>query len=769
MTRAILTTIILITINLSAWAQGTISGNVADENGDAVPFANVILLQNDSIIITGTITDENGKFTFTEVPNANTIKISCIGFTDYVKKLSENEHFINAVLEESDISLSEIVVTGRRQLTQIKNGAMVTTVENTLLSKEGSAEDVLTKMPGVMKKGSDIEVFGRGTPEIYINSRKVQSKDELSQLNSENIKNVQVIRNPGAKYSAETKAVIIITTKDNVGEGFSFDVKNKHIAGHYYSTENQLNLNYRKNKLDIFTNFSMDYSKEKGGPNYQQTTFTETIWKFNTKDNNSFSDSYEYMAKGGFNYQFNENHSLGAFYQYDADDSNLHSFSDFDVTNNDLPYDYSKMFNVDNDKTNPKNSSNFYYNGQVGDLGIDFNFDYMSSKNKDNSSGQENSNTFGLRNVNSLSKCNRQLVAEKLVLSYPVFGGNIDLGSEYTNTYSKETYNNTEGYIADSDIKVSENNNAIFTEYSLAINDNVEMSVGLRYEHIDFDYFVFGDKSASKTYDEFFPSFSLSAPLGDVDISLSYSGRTQRPTYYQLSSNVSYNDRYSYSCGNPMLKPSKSNDFEFQAVYQFVYFQGVYSIVKDPVLNFSKVYADDSKVKLITFENFNKITQYQLILGCQPSAGIWSATFNAGIYGQNFKVNYRGEQKKMDSPFAVIQFYNNFELPKDLVISLDLDYTGKGNYENVEIKPTFKTDFSIQKSFFNNTFDVRLAVEDIFNKSAQKLDFYNEDIFIHQTDLSETRFVSLTFKYRFNSAQSKYKGTGAGNDEKERM
>ncbi len=767
MKRAFLTAMFFIAISLSSFAQ--ISGTVTDKNGDCIPFANVILLQNDSLIVTGTITDENGKFDFSNTQNANSIKITCIGYSDYLQKITGNEKTITAVLDESDISLSEIVVTGRRQLTQIKNGAMVTTVENTLLSKEGSAEDVLSKMPGVMKKGNDIEVFGRGTPEIYINSRKVQSKDELSQLNSENIKNVQVIRNPGAKYSAETKAVIIITTIDNVGEGFSFDVKNKHIAGHYYSTENQLNLNYRKNKLDIFTNFSMDYSKEKGGPNYQQTTFSETIWKFNTIDNNSFSDSYEYMAKGGFNYQFNENHSFGAFYQYDADDSNLHSFSDFDVTNNDLPYDFSKMINVDHDKTNPKNSSNFYYNGQVGDLGIDFNFDYMSSKNKDNYSGQENSNTFGLRDVNSLSKCNRQLLAEKLVLSYPVFGGNIDLGSEYTNSYSKETYNNTEGYISDSDIKVRENNNAFFTEYSLAINENIEISAGLRYEHIDFDYYIFGEKSADKTYNEFFPSFSFSAPLGDVDISLSYSGKTQRPTYYQLSSNVSYNDRYSYSCGNPMLKPSKSNDFEFQAVYQFVYFQGVYSIVKDPVLNFSKVYANDSKVKIITFENFNKITQYQLILGCQPSAGIWSATFNAGLYGQKFKVDYCGEQKNMDSPFALIQFYNNFELSKDWVISLDLDYTGKGNYENVELKPIFKADFSIQKSFFDNTFDVKLAVEDIFNKSAQKLDFYNEDIFIHQTDLSETRFVSLTFKYRFNPASSKYKGTGAGNDEKERM
>jgi len=123
----------------------------------------------------------------------------------------------------------------------------------------------------------------------------------------------------------------------------------------------------------------------------------------------------------------------------------------------------------------------------------------------------------------------------------------------------------------------------------------------------------------------------------------------------------------------------------------------------------------------------------------------------------------------MNSPIALVQFYNSFELPKDFLLSLDFDYMGKGNYENVEMKPTFNVDFSIQKSFFDDAFSVKLAVEDIFEKSQQKLCYYNDDIFIRQNDLAETRFVSLTLKYRFNPAKSKYKGTGAGNDEKQRM
>ncbi|MBR4678674.1 MAG: carboxypeptidase-like regulatory domain-containing protein, partial [Bacteroidales bacterium] len=228
MKRILLMILTAVLIQSAAFAQ-KISGTVSDKNGAKITFANVVLLQNDSTILSGTITDENGIFNFAETQNANVIKISCIGFADFSKVISETETVINAVLEFSDVNLDEITVSARRPLTQIKNGAMVTTVENSLLSKEGNAEDVLKKIPGVIKNGEEIEVFGRGTPEIYINGRKVQDKNELTQINSENIKNVQVIRNPGAKYSAETNSVIIITTKNAVGEGFSFDVTNDNI------------------------------------------------------------------------------------------------------------------------------------------------------------------------------------------------------------------------------------------------------------------------------------------------------------------------------------------------------------------------------------------------------------------------------------------------------------------------------------------------------------------------------------------------------------
>ena len=744
-----------------------ISGTVSDKKGEKIPFANVVLLQNDTIILTGTITDENGKFEFANSQNANLIKISCIGYSDFSKKITANETIINAVLTENDVNLQEITVSARRQLTQIKNGAMVTTVENSLLSKEGNAEDVLKKIPGVIKKGDKIEVFGRGTPEIYINGKKVQDESELKNLNSESIKNVQVITNPGVKYSAETKSVIVITTKNTGGEGFSFDVKNTNKFSNYYSTNNALNLNYRKNKLDVFANVVINKNKIEEKGEVQRTSYADEIWTYFTATEHTSKES-QYNGKIGFDYQINAKNSLGAYFQSEISQDKISGTSLHDVLQNDIPYDEINMSDIENSKLKPKQNVNFYYIGQAGKLDINVNFDFMSSfKTKDNSVF-ENSSDFGNRNVNTYSESDKQLLAEKIVLSYPVLNGTLNFGNEHTDSKVKENYKNDEGYIDNSDLRVEENNNAIFMEYSRPFN-GVNISAGLRYENIGFEYYSFEEKTDGKTYNNFFPSFSVSAPIKDFNLSFSYSQRTRRPAYYQLSSGINYSSRYLIRSGNPLLKPTKSHDFQFMTIYKIAYLQAFFSIIKNPVLNTTKNYAEDSKIEHVTFENFDKMQIYQIFAGCQPSAGLWSATINAGVIGHYLKIRYREQEKIMNNPLPIIQFFNKLKLPKGFVLGADFDFTGKGQYENVALKTQFNSNISIQKSFFNDALDVKLSIDDIFKTNNQKLDFYNADIFIYQADKSDTRFATLTLKYRFNPAKSKYKGTGAGNDEKQRM
>ncbi|MEE3448768.1 MAG: carboxypeptidase-like regulatory domain-containing protein, partial [Bacteroidales bacterium] len=157
--KRFLLTILVAFLSAASFAQ-TITGGIFAESGSPVSFANVVLMSADSVFLSGTITDENGKFSIEKSQNAKFLSVSCLGYE--TKILSVNDSFEKIVLKNADNELQEIEVSARRQLTQIKNGAMVTTVENSLLSKEGNAEDVLKKIPGVIKNGDEIEVFGRG-------------------------------------------------------------------------------------------------------------------------------------------------------------------------------------------------------------------------------------------------------------------------------------------------------------------------------------------------------------------------------------------------------------------------------------------------------------------------------------------------------------------------------------------------------------------------------------------------------------------------------
>ena len=141
MKTIILTILTLVLLHVATFAQ--ISGTVSDPNGEKIPFVNVVLLKNDTIFLSGTITDENGKYEFADTQNADLLKVSYIGYVDFSRDISANETVIDVVLESSDVNLDEITISARRQITQIKDGAMITNISGSPLSKLTDIQHVL--------------------------------------------------------------------------------------------------------------------------------------------------------------------------------------------------------------------------------------------------------------------------------------------------------------------------------------------------------------------------------------------------------------------------------------------------------------------------------------------------------------------------------------------------------------------------------------------------------------------------------------------------
>lgn len=166
--KTILSLILAVLATATTMAQ-SITGKVVDENNSPLDFVNVVLLKADSTYIAGTVTDENGVFLFNEKQdNPKFVKVSSIGYTNQTINIPPTGDIGIITLNPESVMLGEVVVKSNRPITAIKGDALVTNVAGSQLEHAGTANDVLTQVPMVLGRDGNFEVFGKGSPAIYI-------------------------------------------------------------------------------------------------------------------------------------------------------------------------------------------------------------------------------------------------------------------------------------------------------------------------------------------------------------------------------------------------------------------------------------------------------------------------------------------------------------------------------------------------------------------------------------------------------------------------
>ena len=529
-----------ITLPVTLSAQ-TISGKLIDENSQPLSYANVVLLSlPDSAFVSGTISGEDGSFTLEATSENQIVKISSIGYKTVYKPTTPAHIGIVQLVSDAQM-LGEVVVKGNIPVTRIKNDALETNVQGTVLSKAGTAEDVLAHIPGLQKKTDGFEVLGKGSPLIYINGRKLRDFAELDQLTSEEIKSVEVVRNPGARYDATVGAVVRIRTVKRQGDGFGVSLRNSYDQSQNSDFVEQADVNYRHNGLDVFGMIRFDKTTSLQNDILEQTAFTDTIW---TQKNYQHSNTNSRSIDGriGFNYDFNDHHSIGVRYDLSK---NLHTDMlttfDSEIQADGLPYDILHSTTVANAKSQPEHQLNIYYAGQIGKGELTWDADYYRNAYTQYSLNAEDSQDHEDRTVTSDNKVDNQLVATKASYTHPLWRGSISVGGEYTYTDRHDDYVNQEGYVPTNYTRIREQNLAAYAQYSHPLPFG-QANIGLRYEHVDFDYFENGTfvSGQSRVYDNVFPNASVSGQIGKVQFQVGYAAKTQRPNYSQLRNNITY-------------------------------------------------------------------------------------------------------------------------------------------------------------------------------------------------------------------------------------
>lgn len=169
------------------------------------------------------------------------------------------------------------------------------------MNHAGTAGDVLTQVPMVLGSDGNFEVVGKGSPAIYVNGRLLQDVSELEQISSADIKSVELLTNPGARYDASVKAVIRITLKAPQGDGFSGLVRAQGSLQKYARTMDQINLKYRTRGLEVFGNFGYMGGKHEDASTFEMLTRSSVLWK-QTMRQDGYGLVHDFYGKAGFSY-----------------------------------------------------------------------------------------------------------------------------------------------------------------------------------------------------------------------------------------------------------------------------------------------------------------------------------------------------------------------------------------------------------------------------------------------------------------------------------
>ena len=759
-----------------------VTGTVLDEKGEPMPFVNVVLLSlPDSSFVQGAMTDAQGHFQIKTINGGGLLKVSSVGY---------ETQFLNPIdglivkMNEATMMLGEVVVKSQLPKTRVKGEALRTTVEGTILEKAGTVADALSRVPSLeAERDGAVKVLGRGEAEVYINGRKVQDMSELSRLRSDQIQHIDVIQNPGARYAASTKAVVRITLKKAQGDGFSFQDNVMALYQYGHTITNNVDLNYRTGGLDVTASFwSGRYGHVKMlqennlfyfvGPDRVENHVTQegkNIWK-------GLSPQLQ------VNYVVNENHSFGAFYKYDRHPStDFHDQFFTDCYENGVFTEHSVSDIRQNDRFH-KHIFNAYYNGKVGLLGLDLNVDGLFDNTETPGSTVEESSIEGdiiNRSIESNTNSHNNFWASKLILSYLVWQGNLSVGGEYSHNRRTDAYSYSATAsvpVKATDTKINESSTSAFVEYGRRFG-MVFTQVGLRYEHLTNDYFNFGEREdeVCRDYGDWFPTAVISAPVGKVQLSLSYRRDIQRPNYSNLTSSTIYINRYTYQSGNPYLKPTYTHSLVFNAAYQWMNLTLNYARIKDSETMSTEPFpgSEDPLISLVrpinSAEDYNQLS---IIPSLRPVIGCWHPTWSIFTVFQNYKApRADGSVITLNHPLFQFSWDNDIELPNNWRLNVVVQCVAKGDYNNFRLsRGRFYSGMGVQRDIdlrHLGSLTIDLRCHDLFNTNKTEAIIYGPRELTTANPARRTFALYLTWK--FNSASSKYRGTGAGEKQKARM
>ena len=784
--------------NRSFSQEITIKGKIIEkETGQPLEFA-TISFQNArrANFLTGAITDLNGEYTVTLPPGVYTIKADFISFktvtlTEIPLRASSTLETIT--LEADTQQLEEVVVRGEKTQVEIKLDKRVYNVGKDLTALGGSVTDVLDNVPAVtVDVEGNIALRGNENVRILINGKPsalvgLNGPEALRQLPADAIEKVEVITSPSARYDAEgTAGILNIILKTEKIRGINGSITSN--LGYPFQAGLSINLNYRINKFNFFTNTGYSINEVPGN------SFTDTEY-LNGDDPNTFTEetrTFDRSRKGlntnfGIEYFINKTSSLIASVLYrNRDNTSDNTNTIFNFDENRALTSQTRRFDPETeDDTTIQYALNYFKNFKKDGHKLTADFQYEKSTEDERSiiidteifpAGDQQR-----EGVITLEDQQRILLQTDYVL--PVGkNGQFELGYrgnfvELETDYEVSFENDFGVLIPDADLTnvltYREYVNAFYTQFGNKLGDKFSYLLGLRMEDSRIGIIQETlNTNNLKAYTNFFPTVNLAYEFSEMEsITLGFNRRIGRPRSRFINPFPSRSSATNLFQGNPDLDPSYSNTLDLGYIKRWgkmsvngsVYYQketNAFNFITEETGETVIISGDPDvpgstvvEVPVLRRTPINLATNtrygFEFTYAYVPSRK-WRINANVNFFGQQVRGDFNGQNFDADNLSWFARLNNTYTLPGKINWQTRLFYRGPFETAQSRNEGILSTSLAFSKELFKDKGNIALSVEDLFNSRKRRGDSFTPNTVVYSEFQWRERSFNLTFTYRFN-------------------
>lgn len=755
-------------------SQSAISGRVIDQQGAAVDFANILLLNTtDSSLVKGELSDENGQWTM-QVPFTGTfiLRVTMLGYTDYdyppftIRKADEPMQLPEARLQSSSIQLAAVEVVAHKPFLEQRAGKLVVNVDQSITGQGGTLVDVLMKAPGVVVMNGKLKMAGRSGVTILIDGKPTRYMDIealLREMPADNIERIEIIHQPDASYDADgTGGVINVILKKNVMLGTNGTFLLAGGIGKLPKYRTAMAINHGAGPWKMSFNGGYMYRS-----NYEELHLNRIVGD-SEFDQSNFKPSKPYTGyfRSNIDWTPSARHIFGLSLGYTATTNNrLHTNTTAIGFADSAPYVELETKNQLNKQTNQYiTGGNYTFLIDTSGQKLEADLSWIGFDRK----GTSLANTAVTKGENvpypswrNEEPSQTNITVAKVDYTRPITAAlKMQAGLKYS--YAGID-NNLKSWNENSGEWVSnpqQTNHFVYTEHTGAAylnasysQNNWEANAGLRYE----DNYAKGrsltlDSSKTRHLQQLFPSFSVAAPMGKhFGLSASYSYRIERPNYQTLNPFLYYYDPYTFERGNTDLRPELTHSGKLTLTYDKHPFIALeYSRTKD-IITLVTEQDDETGAAYAATVNLDYLQRYggSVFFPMEFAKGL-SGYGSLMLFYNRYSSDYLGGNFDRDVLSFSAYLQVAYKIGSGWSAELSGWYQGEGIEGIMNYKPFYSASMGIQKKLLDNRANFRLSYDAFaFRNWRGTLEYQNMDMEV--TSIWETRVVQATFTWQFGS------------------